>query len=107
MRALAESLPIVKIDVSLAENASQGADRDLVLPGHNSGIDYPARASHELDMAALLGGFEETGRLQSTLDFAEGLGAKPRQPRPRSSGLQAAASLAEVRSEVPALPSGC
>ena len=73
--------------MSLAENASQGADRDLVLPGHNGGIDYPAQASHKLDMAALLGGFDETGRLQSALDLAEGLGAKPRQPRPRSAGL--------------------
>lgn len=87
MRALAESLPIVKIDVSLAENASQRAHRDLVLQGHNGRIDYRAQASHKLDMAALLSGFDETGRLQSALDLAEGLGTKPRQPRPRSSGL--------------------
>jgi hypothetical protein len=37
LKPLAESLPIVKIEVSLAENASQRADRDFVLPGHNGG----------------------------------------------------------------------
>ena len=63
LKPLAESLPIVKIEVSLAENASQRADRDFVLPGHNGGIDYRARAAHKLDMAALLDGFDKTGRL--------------------------------------------
>jgi hypothetical protein len=34
-------------------------------------------------VAALLADFRKTGGLQAAFDFAERLGLKPRQPRPR------------------------
>src|ERR1039457_4017678 len=64
------------------------------------------RASHKFDVAALLIGFDEAGRLKPALDLAERLGLKRPQPRPRSSGHRAAWLLAAARSAVPALPSG-
>ena len=77
--------------------------QDLVLLRHDGSIDDLARASHKFDVTALLAGFDEASRLKSALDFAEGLGPKPPQPRPRSYGHRAAALLAAVRSAVPAL----
>ena len=101
---LAEFVPVIGSDVGLAENAVQRADRDLGFPWHNGGIDDLTRAPHELDMAALLAGFDKAGRFKTALDLAERLGLKPPQPRPRSSGPEAAVLLAAVRSAVQSLP---
>lgn len=81
--SLTERFPFGRINVSLTENAPEGADRNLVLLRNDRGIDDDAAASYKLDMAALLACFDETGSLESTFDFPERQRIKPRQPRPR------------------------
>src|ERR1017187_3367443 len=64
------------------------------------------RAWRRFDLALVLAGFDEAGRLRPALDLAKRLGLSPPQPRPRSYGHPAVKWLAAVRSAVPALPSG-
>ena len=80
---LAEFVPGVGTDVSLAENTAQRADRDLAFPWHNGSIDDLTRSSNELDVAALLAGFDKPGGLKAALDLAEWVRPKPPQPQPR------------------------
>ena len=71
-RGSGEFVPLAWADVGLAEDAAQGANWDLEFPGHDGSIDDILRIPHELDVAALLAGFDEAGRFKPVLDFAEG-----------------------------------
>lgn len=98
--------PILRVDMGLVENASQRADRDLVLPRHDRCIYRLSRTSNELHVAALLSGLHEAKRFQPPLDLAEGLRLKPSQPRPRSSAALEVEWPGAARSGAPAPLSG-
>src|SRR5208283_4046328 len=61
IEALSQRLPLLGIDVGLTQDASECADRNLVLPGNDGRIHYGFRASNKFDVAALLGGFDKAG----------------------------------------------
>src|SRR5271166_1785854 len=69
---LGQRFPIFGIDVGLAQDASQGTDRNLVFSWNDSRVHGRCGASHKLDVAALLGGFNKSCSLSPPLDFAEG-----------------------------------
>jgi hypothetical protein len=65
-------LPLSRLDVCLAEDTSQRANRHFAFLGDDHRIHDPAGISHELDVAAFLAGFDETGGLKPAFDFSEG-----------------------------------
>jgi hypothetical protein len=81
--SLHESLPLVEIDMRLAQDAAQGADWDFVPSRDDGYIGRRARAPNKLDVTAFLGGFDKASRFQSPLNFAEWERPKPPQPQPR------------------------
>lgn len=64
-KLLAQLLPIVGIDMCLAENTSQSANGDHALLWHDSGIDDSAQASDKLDVTAFLTGLDGNLQLQA------------------------------------------
>ena len=104
---LTQRVPLGKIDVGLIQDAAQGSDRNFVLPRHDGRVDGIAESPHELDVAALLAGFDKSRRLKTPLDFTERLRTKPRQPQPLPCEPWEYASLAALQSKVPTLPSSC
>lgn len=101
---LTEFIPVVGIDVSLAENATQRPHRNLGFLRHNGGVYVAAGTAHKLDVAALLAGLDEAGRFKAALDFAERLGLKPPQSQPRSFVPLEAVLHAAVRNAARSLP---
>lgn len=99
----AKPIPIIRMDVSLAEYTSQGSNRDFVFLWHDGGVDDIARPTNEFDMTACLAGFNETCGLKAALDLAERLRLKPPQPRPRLCGPSEGAKPGAARSATPKL----
>ena len=83
-RRLAKRLPIVGIDVRLAKDAAQRTYRNLVLAGNDGHIRCALALADKLDVTALLGSFDEAGRLEPPLDLAKREGSKPPQSLPQS-----------------------
>ena len=82
-RFSAEAVPIVRVQMGLAEDASQRAHRNIVFLWHDSGVGEITGSADEFDVAALLAHFDETGRFKPSLDLAERQGPKSPEPRPR------------------------
>src|SRR6185369_2141583 len=101
----AQLLPFLRIDMCLVQDAAQRTHWDFRLPRNNGSVHDLALSPDELDVTALLAGFDEPRGFQPALDLTEGLRLKPPQPRPRSFALWPVASPVAVRSAVPALPS--
>jgi len=55
----------------LIEDAAQRAYRDFALLGHDRYVNNFVQPANELDVAALLSGFNKAGRFQTALDFAK------------------------------------
>jgi hypothetical protein len=68
----AEFVPFIPIEVSLAHNATQSANRNLEFFRHNDGIHGTALRANEFNVAALLAGFNKASGFKSTLDLSEG-----------------------------------
>src|SRR2546428_13723107 len=100
---LCQLFPVGRIDMGLAQNTPQCADRHLLLLRNDRGIDDIAGTSYKLHIAGLLACFHATGSLKSALDFPEGQRIQLRQPQPRSCGPLALAWPAGARNGVPAL----
>lgn len=64
---LAELFPDFGVDVGLIEDAAQGADRNLRVPGNDRRIDNWAQSSDEFDVAASLTGLDKTRSFEPAL----------------------------------------
>jgi hypothetical protein len=60
---LTESVPIIGIDVCLAQDTAQGADWNIVLAWDNRYINCRLGLANEFDVTTLLGGFEKPSSL--------------------------------------------
>ena len=56
-----KSFPLVRINVRLIEDASNRANRNLMLLRHDRRIHSHARTADKLDVASSLPGFRKTG----------------------------------------------
>ncbi len=80
----AQLIPIIWMNVSLIQDATQGANWDFAFPGHNGGVHGLAKPPHKLDVTALLASFDEPRGLKPAFNLAKWQGTKPPQPQPRS-----------------------
>ncbi len=101
---LRESLPLIRIDMRLTQDAAQRADWNFLLSRDDRDVCRCPGVANELDVAALLAALEKTRNFQPALNFAEWQWSKPPQPRPRWFGSWAAGWRAEARSKAPKPP---
>ena len=67
----AQLIPIIWMNVSLIQDATQGANWDFAFPGHNGGVHGLAKPPHKLDVTALLASFDEPRGLKPAFNLAK------------------------------------
>lgn len=81
--ALGKRVPIIRLDVRLAQDAAQRSHRNFLFTRNDGYIGRVLAPADKLDVAAFLRSFDEADCLQAPFHLVEWKRLKPPQPLPR------------------------